>query len=100
MQSLTKLAAEDRACAQGILEEVNLLQDITEAARSCVRAFVEDRTDVNGIVSTDSFANFARMTGLQAQPWEKALKVSLHAKFPEDGFCSSQFNLGSVQAQP
>ena len=62
---------------QGILEEVNLLQDITEAARSCVRAFVEDRTDANGIVSTDSFASFARMTGLQAQPWEKALKVWL-----------------------
>ena len=60
---------------QGILEEVTLLQEITEAARSCVRAFVEDRTDASGLVSTDSFASFARMAGLQAQPWEKALKV-------------------------
>ena len=63
---------------QGVLEEVTLLQEITEAARSCVRAFVEDRTDAAGLVSTDSFASFARMTGLQAQPWEKALKVRLH----------------------
>ena len=63
---------------------MTLLQDITEAARACVRAFVEDRTDANGLISTDSFANFARMTGLQAQPWEAALKVCLlhvpHAK--------------------
>ena len=63
------------ACAQGILEEVNLLQEITEAARACVRAFVEDRTDASGLVSTDSFASFARGMGLQAQPWEAALKV-------------------------
>ena len=61
--------------AQGVLEEVTLLQEITEAARTCVRAFVEDRTDADGLVSTDSFANFARMAGLQAQPWEAALKV-------------------------
>ncbi len=62
---------------------MNLLQDITEAARATVRAFVEDRTDSRGQVSIDSFANFARMTGLQAQPWEAALKVSLHY-YPED----------------
>lgn len=60
-----------------MLEEVTLLQEITEAARACVRAFVEDRTDANGLVSIDSFANFARMAGLQAQPWEAALKVCL-----------------------
>ena len=64
---------------QGVLEEVTLLQEINEAARSCVRAFVEDRTDAGGLVSTDSFASFARMAGFQAQPWEKALKVRLPA---------------------
>ena len=72
------------ACAQGILEEVNLLQDITEAARACVRAFVEDRTDASGLVSTDSFASFARGMGLQAQPWEAALKV------PRASACGSE----------
>ena len=65
---------------QGVLEEVSLLQEINEAARACVRAFVEDRTDSAGRVSKDSFANFARMTGLQAQPWEQALKVRGYAK--------------------
>jgi len=68
---------------QGILEEVNLLQDISEAARNAVRLFVEDRTDANGLVSIDSFANFARMAGFQAQPWEKALKVP-YACLPEE----------------
>ena len=69
---------------QGILEEVNLLQEVTEAARACVRAFVEDRTDASGLVSTDSFASFARGMGLQAQPWEAALKVRpAHASAPE-----------------
>ena len=37
---------------QGILEEVTLLQDITEACRSAVRAFVEERTDDNDQVRT------------------------------------------------
>ena len=69
-----------------MLEEVNLLQEITEAARAAVRLFVEDRTDANGVVSTDSFANFARMTGLQAQPWEAALKVLLSLLFPGSVF--------------
>jgi hypothetical protein len=68
----------DSDAPQGVLEEVALLQEITEAARATVRAFVDDRTDASGRVSKDSFANFARMTGLQAQPWEKALKVSEH----------------------
>lgn len=60
---------------QGILEEVNLLQEITEACRTCVRSFVEDRTDSQGQVSIDSFANIARNMGFQKQPWEEALKV-------------------------
>ena len=51
------------------------LQNITDAARTCVRLFVDDRTDASGLVSIDSFAKFARMTGLQAQPWQAALKV-------------------------
>ena len=60
---------------QGILEEVNLLQEITEACRASVRSFVEDRTDSQGQVSIDSFANIARSMGFQKQPWEEALKV-------------------------
>ena len=62
---------------QGVLEEVALLQEITEACRSCVRAFVEDRTDAQGRVSLDSLNNFARSLGFGQQPWMKALKVRL-----------------------
>ena len=60
---------------QGILEEVALLQEINEACRACVRAFVDDRTDSQGRVSVDALANFARRAGFSSQPWNKALKV-------------------------
>ena len=60
---------------QGVLEEVTLLQEITESCRAAVRAFVEDRTDSNGRVSQDSLNNFARSMGFGEQPWTKALKV-------------------------
>lgn len=61
---------------QGILEEVALLQEITEVCREAVRAFVEDRTDKNGRVSQDSMNNFARSIGFGQQPWTKPLKAS------------------------
>ena len=61
--------------AQGVLEEVNLLQDITLATRAMVGAFVEDRTDDEGRISSDSFAGLARRIGFRAQPWEEAIKV-------------------------
>ena len=54
-----------------------LLQEITEACRGCVRAFVEDRTDAQGRVSLDSLNNFARSLGFGQQPWMKALKVRM-----------------------
>jgi hypothetical protein len=60
---------------QGVLEEVTLLQEITETCRGAVRAFVEDRTDSKGRVSEDSLNNFARSMGFGQQPWTKALKV-------------------------
>lgn len=60
---------------QGVLEEVTLLQEITEICREAVRAFVEDRTDANGRVSQDSMNNFARSLGFGQQPWTKPLKV-------------------------
>ena len=36
---------------QGNLDDVTLLQDITEVCRATVRAFVEERTDKNDQVS-------------------------------------------------
>lgn len=77
---------------QGILEEVNLLQEITEACRACVRSFVEDRTDSQGEVSIDSFANIARNLGFQKQPWEEALKVQHPHPLLESG-CTVYLNV-------
>ena len=53
-----------------------MLQEITEACRGAVRAFVEDRTDSKGRVSQDSLNNFARSIGFGQQPWTKSLKVT------------------------
>ena len=58
-----------------MLEEVNLLQDITLATRAMVGAFVDDRTDDEGRISSDSFAGLARRIGFRAQPWEEAIKA-------------------------
>ena len=60
---------------QGVLEEVTLLQEITEACRAAVRAFVEERTDKQGRVSVDALAGFARSMRLTTPAYEKALKV-------------------------
>ncbi len=43
--------------------------------RAMVGAFVEDRTDANGVITTDSFSGLARRMGFRAQPWEAVLKV-------------------------
>ncbi|KAK9822197.1 hypothetical protein WJX81_002621 [Elliptochloris bilobata] len=59
---------------KGVLEEVNLLQDITMATREMVGAFVNDRTDANGLITSDSFTGLARRMGFRAQPWEEVLK--------------------------
>ena len=65
------------ACVrQGVLAEVELLQEITEATRAAVGAFVEDRTDAEGRVTSNALTNFARLAGLGQQPYMKALQVS------------------------
>lgn len=66
---------------QGVLEEVALLQEITEACRGAVRAFVEDRTDSDGRVSQDSLNNFARSIGFGQQPWTKALQARFSSPY-------------------
>ena len=59
---------------QGVLEDVNLNQAITEVCRNAVRAFVEDRTDSAGRVTLNTMNNFMqRATG--QEPWLSALKV-------------------------
>lgn len=57
---------------------MTLLQEITEACRAAVRAFVSDRTDKEGRVSSDALANFARSMRLVTPAYEKSLKVHWH----------------------
>ena len=61
---------------QGVLADVELLQEITEASRAAVLAFVSDRTDAEGRVTSNALTNFARLAGLGQQPYLKALKAS------------------------
>ena len=60
---------------RGVLDDVQLLQDITEASRACVREFVERATDRNGRVAATSLLALgagAFAGGLPA--WGNALK--------------------------
>lgn len=84
---------------QGVLDEVTLLESITDACRNCVSEFVRDRVDKDGRVSTSQMNNLLRMTGLQKQPYERVLKDTpfqnadesqLKALFEFLEFCLSQ----------
>ncbi len=55
----------------GVLEDVQLLQDITLATRSAVGALVKAQTDAQGRVSLVSRLNFFNMG--KKQPWVEAL---------------------------
>ncbi len=68
---------------QGTLADVELLQEITEASRAAVLAFVSDRTDAEGRVTSNALTNFARLAGLGQQPYLKALQV-----IPRNAFSS------------
>lgn len=63
------------SAAQGILAEVELLQEITEATRAAVQAFVVDRCDKDGIITNKALTNFARLAGFGKQPYLEALEV-------------------------
>ncbi|MBD2520620.1 magnesium chelatase subunit H, partial [Nostoc sp. FACHB-973] len=56
---------------KGILEDVQLLQDITLATRAAVSALVQEQTDANGRVSLVSRLNFFNMG--KKEPWVEAL---------------------------
>jgi|TARA_B110000003_G_scaffold14922_1_gene14611 magnesium chelatase subunit H len=60
----------------GNLEDVQLLQDITEACRSCVRTFVTAAADPSGRVAAGALASVGKLFGSAAVavPWGDALK--------------------------
>jgi magnesium chelatase subunit H len=63
---------------KGILEDVQLLQDITLATRAAVSALVQAQTDAEGRVSLVSKLNFFNMG--KKEPWIEALHQAGYAK--------------------
>lgn len=63
---------------KGILEDVQLLQEITIATRIAVSALVKEQTDAEGRVSLVSRLNFFNMG--KKQPWIEALHSSGYPK--------------------
>ena len=69
--SLTRSAS---FMAQGVLADVDLLQRITEACRSCVREFVKDRTGFDGRIGTNFFTKLVKFTGFYVDPWVRGVQ--------------------------
>ncbi|MGI2904196.1 magnesium chelatase subunit H [Tolypothrix sp. VBCCA 56010] len=65
---------------RGILEDVQLLQDITLATREAVSALVKEQTDAEGRVSRVSKLNFFNMG--KKEPWLEALHVGAGSPRP------------------
>ncbi|MBW4561649.1 MAG: magnesium chelatase subunit H [Mojavia pulchra JT2-VF2] len=63
---------------KGILEDVQLLQDITLATRAAVSALVKEQTDAEGRVSLVSKLNFFNMG--KKEPWVEALHKAGYTK--------------------
>jgi magnesium chelatase subunit H len=60
-----------RSNDRGVLADVQLLQDITQAVRAAVSALVQEQTNAEGRVSLVSKLNFFNMG--RKEPWTKAL---------------------------
>ncbi|WP_017317746.1 magnesium chelatase subunit H [Mastigocladopsis repens] len=63
---------------KGLLEDVQLLQDITMATRAAVSALVKEQTDAQGRVSLVSKLNFFNMG--KKEPWVEALHKAGYTK--------------------
>ncbi|MBW4617262.1 MAG: magnesium chelatase subunit H [Desmonostoc vinosum HA7617-LM4] len=63
---------------KGVLEDVQLLQDITLATRAAVSALVKEQTDAEGRVSLVSRLNFFNMG--KKEPWVEALQQAGYPK--------------------
>ena len=67
-----------KASDRGLLEDVQLLQDITLATRAAVAALVKAQTDADGRVSKVSKLNFFNMG--KKEPWNEALEQAGYPK--------------------
>ncbi|XWK86308.1 MAG: magnesium chelatase subunit H [Phormidium sp.] len=67
---------------KGVLEDVQLLQEITLATRAAVAALVKEQTDADGRVSLVSKLNFFNMG--KKEPWIEALQQAGYPKVDPD----------------
>lgn len=67
---------------KGVLEDVQLLQEITLATRAAVAALVKEKTDADGRVSLVSKLNFFNMG--KKEPWIEALQQAGYPKVDND----------------
>eukprot|EP00193_Tetraselmis_chui_P012881 CAMPEP_0177771118 /NCGR_PEP_ID=MMETSP0491_2-20121128/11369_1 /TAXON_ID=63592 /ORGANISM="Tetraselmis chuii, Strain PLY429" /LENGTH=1394 /DNA_ID=CAMNT_0019288541 /DNA_START=132 /DNA_END=4315 /DNA_ORIENTATION=- len=58
----------------GKLEDVMLLQEITDASRQCVKAYVMGQTGPDGRIKRNAMNNFALNLGLTVEPYVKVLQ--------------------------
>lgn len=61
---------------KGILEDVSLVERITNMSRECVTEFVKDRTGSDGRIGTNPLQNLIKFTGFYREPWVRALSGS------------------------
>lgn len=69
---------------KGVLEDVALLERITEACRSAVSEFVQEQTDSSGRVSYDAMSNLLGKIGITEEPWIRGLKDTEFTKANKD----------------
>eukprot|EP00197_Chlamydomonas_leiostraca_P005537 CAMPEP_0202865108 /NCGR_PEP_ID=MMETSP1391-20130828/5262_1 /ASSEMBLY_ACC=CAM_ASM_000867 /TAXON_ID=1034604 /ORGANISM="Chlamydomonas leiostraca, Strain SAG 11-49" /LENGTH=1401 /DNA_ID=CAMNT_0049544909 /DNA_START=11 /DNA_END=4216 /DNA_ORIENTATION=+ len=63
-----------RASNRGVLADVELLQQITEACRDCVKEFVRDRTGLDGRIGQSFLTVLSKWTGFYEDPLQRALR--------------------------
>uniref|UniRef100_A0A061S850 magnesium chelatase n=1 Tax=Tetraselmis sp. GSL018 TaxID=582737 RepID=A0A061S850_9CHLO len=59
---------------RGKLEDVTLLEEITEASRSAIRAYVKGQTGPDGRIRRSALNNLAQSFGITMEPYVKALQ--------------------------
>ena len=59
---------------KGVLEDVTLVEKITQASRECVTEFVNDRTGSDGRIGSNPMAQLMKFTGFYLEPWKRALR--------------------------
>merc|ERR1711933_570776 len=69
---------------KGILDDVNLLQDITMACRAAVGEFVNESVAKDGRIDVTFVDILGKLSGAKAEPWVEALKDTAFNKADQE----------------